>query len=807
MSTLLNIYNENFGYQVATNGTYVAVGNPNSKLYNCSESFARIGEVAVYHRNQFDTNYSFVRNYRPSTPPSHTLLQSRYGDSVSLCDKYMGIGDWDRKIYNSTGPTYYDWSAAVDVYRMYDNSNSSACADTDDTDFILPTDPFCTIDGNPADWFGKSVGISDNYLAISAPSASSGRGAVYVYKYNTLSDDYDLQTTLTSGDAGQKFFGSAVAIDKTSENRIAVGTLSTTHSRVYIYQRDGSTDNWGLVQTLSQNTASNWLKLESVPDVEFYPLAQSASRYGYSVALSNQGLVVGAPNDLVYLEYSGSSTVRQRGAFYFYYHSTGSTEYILNKKLYGDATTFKDNMLGYSVDMTNQYVLVGSPKPYFPFSSIYLSSSVDTFDTNFENNDFGASTFNGQALLYKWIPNACSGSSILTLATTAPIAYRKRVGECFSAFGASVAVSNENLVIGSPAPLNDDMYLATAMLAEQSGSGDLDCSFSVPENIVEFKMEDAICDCSGDDINGGTGGIIYVLDQPAMYDVCGKSFIYNFADLQKDAVIGNVFYNNNRIIVNNTGSILSDFLKDPINPLIDYIYGTYQSQVGLNEKQYICTVEPGEFNVSTNPTAVTGSLFDYGIINQATFDFSNLDIILRYINYRLTAPRKESWWDVLVEGDVQQSMFSYFASSMNDYTADRLTPELRCAMSTKNFDANNDGVVDYADAFLIWNYYIQNLQIENYKQYVSPTAKRKNYDDIIKFLDARTGKGFGNKIKSEFFSYHYSASVDPTGSYLAPYITQVGLYAGADLVAIGKIANPIKNNGQIPINIVVKWDT
>lgn len=805
MSTLLNIYNENFGYQVATNGTYVAVGNPNSKLYTCSESFGRCGEVALYHRNQFDTNYSFVRNYTASS--ENLLIQSRYGDSVSLSDKYMGIGDWGRKTYNSSDESF-DSSAVVDVYRMYDNSNSSACADTDDSDFTLPTDPFCSISGDSDDWFGKSVAISDNYLAISAPNASSGQGAVYVYKHNS-SDGYDLQTTLTSGDVGQKFFGSAVAIDKTSENRIAVGTLSTTHSRVYIYQRDSSTDNWGLVQTLSQNTASNWLKIESVPDVEFYPIAQSASRYGYSVALSNQGLVVGAPNDLIYLEYSGSSTVRQRGAFYFYYHPTGSTEYILNKKLYGDATTFKDNMLGYSVDMTNQYVLVGSPKLYFPFSSMYLSASVDTYDTNFESNDFGASTFNGQALLYKWNPNACSGSSVLTLATTAPIAYRKRVGECFSAFGASVAVSNENLVIGSPTPLNDDMYLATAILAEQSGSGDVDCSFSSKEDIVEFRMEDVIFDCSdpAHDINSSDGGIIYVLEQSPVYDIRGKSFIYDFADLQKDVVIGNVFYNNNRIIVNNTGSILRDFLRDPINPLIDYVYGTYQSQVGLNEKQYICTVGPGEFNVSTNPTAITGSLFDYGIINKAIFDFSNLDIILRYINYRLTAPRKESWWNVLIQGDVQQSMFSYFVSSMNDYTTNRLTPELRCALSTKNFDVNNDGVVDYADAFLIWNYYIQNLQIENYKQYVSPTAKRKNYDDIIKFLDTRTGKGFGNKIKSEFFSYHYSASIDPTGSYLAPYITQVGLYAGADLVAVGKIANPIKNNGQIPINIVVKWDT
>jgi len=533
---------------------------------------------------------------------------------------------------------------------------------------------------------------------------------------------------------------------------------------------------------------------------------QTASRYGYSVALCEKGLVVGAPNDLIYVEYSGSSTIRQRGAFYFYYQSAGSSQYVLGKKLYGDDTTFKDNMLGYSVDMTNQYVLVGSPKPYFPFSSIYLSSSIEKFNTNFEKNDFGSSTFNGQALLYKWFPNVCSSSVILTTVTTAPIAYRKRVGECFTAYGSSVAISDKNLVIGSPAPLNDDMYLQTPILVEQSGSGQVDCSFTSQEVVVQLKMEDIICDCSEKDINDGSGGIVYVIDQP-ITDVFGKAFIYDFGDLQKDVVIGNVFYNNDRMVVNNTGSILYDLLKDPHNSLNDYIYGTFQSQITFNEKQYICTVEPGEFNVSTNPTAITGSLFEYGIINKKDFDFNNLDIILRYINYKLTTSHKESWWTVLIDGDVQQSMFSFFTSSIYDYSALLMTPELFSVLSTKNFDVNNDGVVDYGDAFLIWNYYIQNLQIENYKQYISPISKRKNYDDIIKFLDMQTGWRVGNKVKSEFFSYHYSASVDPTGSYLAPYITQVGLYTGADLVAVGKIANPIKNNGQIPINIVVKWDT
>jgi hypothetical protein len=41
---------------------------------------------------------------------------------------------------------------------------------------------------------------------------------------------------------------------------------------------------------------------------------------------------------------------------------------------------------------------------------------------------------------------------------------------------------------------------------------------------------------------------------------------------------------------------------------------------------------------------------------------------------------------------------------------------------------------------------------------------------------------------------------------LAPYITTVGLYSGGDLVAVAKLGMPIKNSGELPLNILVKWD-
>jgi hypothetical protein len=59
-----------------------------------------------------------------------------------------------------------------------------------------------------------------------------------------------------------------------------------------------------------------------------------------------------------------------------------------------------------------------------------------------------------------------------------------------------------------------------------------------------------------------------------------------------------------------------------------------------------------------------------------------------------------------------------------------------------------------------------------------------------------------------FDEYEYSSSLDPTGSYLAPYITTVGLYDdNMDLVAVAKIPSKPKSTPDYPVNIVVRFDT
>jgi hypothetical protein len=59
-----------------------------------------------------------------------------------------------------------------------------------------------------------------------------------------------------------------------------------------------------------------------------------------------------------------------------------------------------------------------------------------------------------------------------------------------------------------------------------------------------------------------------------------------------------------------------------------------------------------------------------------------------------------------------------------------------------------------------------------------------------------------------FADYLYSGSVDPTGSYLAPYITTIGLYDDElNMIAVAKLPQPIKSLPDYPVNFIVRFDT
>jgi hypothetical protein len=59
-----------------------------------------------------------------------------------------------------------------------------------------------------------------------------------------------------------------------------------------------------------------------------------------------------------------------------------------------------------------------------------------------------------------------------------------------------------------------------------------------------------------------------------------------------------------------------------------------------------------------------------------------------------------------------------------------------------------------------------------------------------------------------FDDYASSGSIDQTGSFLAPFITTIGLYDNElNMVAVAKLPQPIKSMPDYPVNFIVRFDT
>ncbi len=108
----------------------------------------------------------------------------------------------------------------------------------------------------------------------------------------------------------------------------------------------------------------------------------------------------------------------------------------------------------------------------------------------------------------------------------------------------------------------------------------------------------------------------------------------------------------------------------------------------------------------------------------------------------------------------------------------------------KYFDIDGNNKVNLNDMYILWKYFNDNLNQTDIFKYIEPKSIRKTVQEIVSYIEQKTGKFGGKSIKEEFFGFNYSSSIDPTGSYLAPYITTVGLYSGADLVEAFSFSKP-----------------
>ena len=172
--------------------------------------------------------------------------------------------------------------------------------------------------------------------------------------------------------------------------------------------------------------------------------------------------------------------------------------------------------------------------------------------------------------------------------------------------------------------------------------------------------------------------------------------------------IGNVFYTQGLIVLT----------RDAANRLNSGWTLDYKSTETIYENEFLLIVQPDEFNVSQNPSAVE-------VVGQETSTYTDTMGVVRKVT-------------------------------------------------------TNPGV-----------------------KYIRKKSILENGD----ILDYRYS-GTTGSAKAGFEHWEVSGSVDSTGSFLAPFITTIGLYDdNCDLVAVAKLPQPIKSDPELPVNFIVRFDT
>lgn len=816
----IQIQNENFGYDVTTYGDYVVASNPATLRFTwTTASIECTGSVDFFRYNRNTDEHDYIGTlYQPYVdivtilsrevdraglmtertgsfpfPRSASIaidkndytksLDDGFGLSLDLYQKNLIVGSpYFTQVVKTSASLF---TASFSTANIYNLGISEYLNFTPTTSCLIFTlyDPDMFNTNWQSESFGRAVAINSSWAAVGSPSISGSHGMVYIYRAEPTTSYYSGSTTTRvtwslyqrlepSGALPDAQFGYSLCLNKATgsySQSMVIGCGNPYNAQAYYFEL--IEDHWSQSfvftpdYTTQPMTFGNYLphNLNMV----------TPNWFGKSVSLYGEAVAVGEPYDRIFNEYSGSSTYQQGSAYIFercvpslplsHLRKSQSTfKQVL--KTYGNQYSLKNNRLGWSVDMYGGYVVAGSPKvDVTDLTSCYVGGTLEQLhycDSDLEN------LLDGQAMLIG------KNTSSLNWEIVNIYQKKKKYLSPYRSYGFDVGIADKSMVVGAPIYLFDS-------------NRQINITTTASNNVT--------------------------LD-----DVTGKAYIYNLKNLRHNFHVGNVFYRNGKIILMTSGSVFDGLFFNPVNTF-DYEYDLqFKGQHTIFEKQVVCSVSPGEFNVSTNPTAILPTTASLDVNGNGRVDFQDVDIILRYMQYKNTSflgvPVSTNWSSSVVVNDDEKSLLQWYQQNYNDPDTATRTSESIVRWETDDtwmqdtLDLNEDNKIDIRDINIMWKYFANRLTQENYAVYITPACKRKLFSDIVDYMDQLTQKSAKPLIDPQFMQYERSMALDKTGSYLSPMATTIGLYSGLDLVAVAKLGNPIKITPELPVNFVVKMD-
>jgi len=295
-------------------------------------------------------------------------------------------------------------------------------------------------DGASGDRFGNDVAVGSNKIVVSAhldDDNGGSSGSAYIYD---LDGTNEVKVTASDGSIADQFaFSVAVGSDKVVVGSPFDDDNGSSSGSAYIYDLDGT----GEVKITASDGLDN-------------------DRYGYAVAVGNNKVVIGAPNDD-----TGSNT--DQGAVYIYnLDGTGEIKVTNSDAANGDkfgisvavgsnkvvvGTDTKDAVYVYDLDGSNEVKITTSTPSEFGYA-------VAVGENKIVVGDYGDNSSAGAVYVYD-----LDGSNELKITASD--------GATGDRLGLSVAIGNGKIVAGAQRDDDVDVDAGTAYVFDLDGTNEV----------------------------------------------------------------------------------------------------------------------------------------------------------------------------------------------------------------------------------------------------------------------------------------------------------------------------------------------
>jgi hypothetical protein len=264
-------YNEYLGTSVSISGNII-VGGAYKDAIGTTES----GSAYIFKTSTglwTDTTQAAVLSSSEVLPYKH------FGESVSISGDNIMVGSYYDDSFSNEGAAY-----------AYTKPSGGWITTAEAVTKLVPT----IIYENEDDNYGITTAIDGNYAVIGAPNSSKERGCAYVLYYNGTTWDVQARLQADSG-LTREFFGQSVSI---SGDNIVVGAHSeaylglTSSGAAYVFSKP--IGGWQDMTETAKFTASDAAKNDF---------------FGISVSISGDNIVVGAFSDDINFESTGSAYI------------------------------------------------------------------------------------------------------------------------------------------------------------------------------------------------------------------------------------------------------------------------------------------------------------------------------------------------------------------------------------------------------------------------------------------------------------------------------------------------------------------